>query len=114
MKTVTLGALALLCAGIASSPVLATPVGSGLMTVSSDQQNNVQQVGNKSWGKKKFWGHRRHRHHHGFSSFSSFPFVFGLGLAAPYYYDDDGPDCIGRWHRHYSGRLHCHGRLVWY
>ena len=42
-----------------------------------------------------------------------FPLFLGLGYGLGTRYYNDDVDCIGRWHRHSSGRLHCHGQLVW-
>jgi hypothetical protein len=109
MKTVTLGALALLCVGVASTPASAAPLSLGL---NSPDTNIVQQVGHKWSGKKKWWGHHRHRHHDGFG-FWGVPFGFGLGFAAsPYLYRyDDRPYCDGYWHRHRRNLWHCHGDI---
>jgi BA14K-like protein len=98
MKTVTLGALAILCAGIASTPAPAAPLGVGFMSGLSDQQNVVEQVGykkrwhhnNNNWGGNNWggnWHHRRHHHDNDNWGWWGVPLGLGLGLAltAPYY-----------------------------
>jgi hypothetical protein len=112
MKTVTLAALAVIGAGLAASSTSAAPINPGLAGISPDQPSNVIQVGQKHWSGNDNWKWRRHRHHD-----NDFRFGFGFGApfvglgVAPYYYDR--PDCMGWWHRHRSGRLHCHGQLVY-
>src|SRR5262245_15289854 len=66
MKALTLGALGLLCAGIASAPASAAPLGLGALSGLSEQQGVVEQVAwrkrwhNNNWGGN--WHHRRHHH----------------------------------------------------
>jgi hypothetical protein len=62
---------------------------------------------------KRRYHHHRHHHDNDFRYGLGFPLVFGLGYGLGSRYYNDDVDCIGRWHRHYSGRLHCHGQLVW-
>jgi len=115
MKTVTLAALAVIGAGLAASSTSAAPMNSGLAGITPDQTANVIQVNHRHWkGNNWRWRHHHRRHFNndfGFGFGFGLPLV-GLGFGAPYYYDRD-VDCIGRWHRHRSGRLHCHGQLVY-
>jgi hypothetical protein len=109
MKTVTLAALAMIGAGLAASSTSAAPINPGFAGMSAVPSSNVIQVDKKWMGNN--WKWRHHRRHHfnddfGFGIGFGFPFV-GLGV-----YDRD-VDCIGWWHRHRSGRLHCHGQLVY-
>jgi hypothetical protein len=77
MKMVTLGAFALLCAGIASSPASAAPFNPVSMIGSPDQRSTVvQQV-----------GHRRHWHHRRSDWDVDFGFPLAFGLSAPLYAD---------------------------
>lgn len=77
-------------------------------------QFQVVEVGMRKWkGSNHNYGRRHHHRHDNDFRFGGFglglPLAFGLGLATPYY--RDRPRCDGYWHRHYSGRLHCHGYL---
>jgi hypothetical protein len=121
MRKLTIAAAALIGASLFATSVSAMPANPAASSFTPD--STVIQVGSKwdgkygKWrGKRKFWRHRRHRHHHdhdGFSFGFGVPLFLGLGygLGSRYYRDD--VDCIGRWHRHNSGRLHCHGQLVY-
>jgi len=115
MKRLTIAAMALIGASVFATSGSAMPLNSGLTSYTPD--SGVIQVGHRWDGKRKFRRHRfRHRHHHDHDRFSfgfGFPLFLGLGygLGTRYYRDD--VDCIGRWHRHSSGRLHCHGQLVY-
>jgi hypothetical protein len=111
MKTITLAALAVIGAGLAASSTSAAPINPGLAGISAVPSSNVIQVDKKWMGNNWKW---RHRHHH------DNDFRFGLGFGVPFFALGVGPyyynrhvDCIGWWHRHYSGRLHCHGQLVY-
>jgi hypothetical protein len=131
MKRLTLAAVALLGASMAASPALAAPVtpgaaNSNVMTTALDDFLIAEQAGDRKWGKRwgkrkwrygkfhkrRFHGKRRHRFRDHDDDFD-FSFGFGFPLAGyglSHYRDYD---CIGWWHRHRSGRLHCHGQLVW-
>ena len=111
MKTVTFAALAVMGAGLIASSASAAPI-NPVPGIAPAPSLNVIQVDNKKWKgyHNRKWRHRRH-HDNDFS----FGFGFGVpfvGLGIRPYYDRD-VDCIGRWHRHRSGRLHCHGQLVY-
>jgi len=113
MKKLTVAAAALVGASFLAMPGSAMPLNSGLTSYTPDSA--VVQVNHRWNGKHRFWRHR-HRHHHDHDRFTfgfGFPLFLGLGygLGSRYYRDD--VDCIGRWHRHSSGRLHCHGQLVY-
>jgi hypothetical protein len=111
MKAVALAAL-LIGASFAVSPASAMPANQGIAKYVP--QSQVVEVGMNKWkgSNHNYW---RRRHHHdndndfGFGFGLGFPLALGLGLATPYY--RDRPRCDGYWHRHYSGRLHCHGTL---
>ena len=108
MKTVTLAALAVIGAGLAASSTSAAPINPGLAGISAVPSSNVIQVDHKKWMGNN-WKWRHHRRHH------DNDFRFGLGFGVPFFALGayDRPDCIGWWHRHRSGRLHCHGQLVY-
>jgi hypothetical protein len=99
MKTLTLGASALLCAGIVSTSAFATPIGAGLNTAAQASEL-VQQVGHrKHWNGRRHWHHRRHwRGHHHDNDWWGWPLGFGLSLGVPLYanryygYSDYGND----------------------
>ena len=114
MKTTLLAGVALIGASFVATSASAMPMSPGVATFAPESQ--VVQVGN--WDGKHRWKHRRwhrHRHHHDndFRFGFGFPLFLGLGYGLGTRYYNDDVDCIGRWHRHYSGRLHCHGQLVW-
>jgi hypothetical protein len=120
MKRLTVATMALIGASFLASPGSAMPMNAGVGAYTPESA--VIQVGSKwdgkygSWnGKRKYWRHRRHRHHH--HDHDNFAFGFGiplfLGAIALANRDRDDVDCIGRWHRHSSGRFHCHGDLVY-
>jgi hypothetical protein len=111
MKTMALGVLALGAGLIFITPASATPLSPGMTNVALYQQSDVIEVRRRG---KRFFRHGR-RSHFGFGL--AFPLALGLGygLGHRYYYDDYyyRPECYGRWHRHKSGRLHCHGELIY-
>jgi hypothetical protein len=109
MKTVTLAALALMGASFAATPAPAMPVNQGIAKYVP--QSQVVEVGRRR-GNHNYWRRRHHDNDFRFGVGFGLPLAFGLGLATPYYYRDR-PHCYGYWHRHYSGRLHCHGDLIW-
>ena len=112
MKKLTVAAIALIAASFLATSGSAMPLNAGVTSYAPDA--TVVQVGHRWDGKRKFRRHRhRHHDHDRFSFGFGFPLFLGLGygLGTRYYRDD--VDCIGRWHRHYSGRLHCHGQLVY-
>ncbi len=77
MKMVTLGAFALVCAGVASLPASAAPFNPVPVIGSPDQQSTaVQQVNHR-----RHWRHR----HSGWGLGFGLPLAFGLG--APLYAD---------------------------
>ena len=125
MKALAWAALAAFGVSFAfASSATAVPLNPGMMSVAPETASSVvtvdQKWGGKRHGKWKWklrhhrhhsWGHNkrwRHKHHRN----NDFGFAFGFGLPLIGFYND-GPQCIGRWHRHYSGRLHCHGRLIY-
>ena len=113
MKTIALAA-ALIGASFALTPASAMIANQGIAKDVPSSQ--VVEVGNRKWkNSNRHW--RRHGRRHRDNDFNfgfglGFPLALGLGygLASPYYYRDR-PRCDGYWHRHYSGRLHCHGDL---
>lgn len=117
MKILTVAAMALIGASFAATSASAMPVNPGVKSFASESQ--VIQIGDwkgKHSGKKNYWKHRRgHRDRdRNFSFGFGIPLALGLGYGLSNgYYNNDDVDCIGRWHRHNSGRLHCHGQLVW-
>ena len=105
MKTVTLAALALIGASFAVTPASALPLNQGIAKYVP--QSQVVEVGKRRMG-NHYWRRRHHDNDFRFGFGVGLPLAFGLGLAY-----QDRPHCLGYWHRHYSGRLHCHGELVW-
>jgi hypothetical protein len=118
MKIVTLGALALIGMGFALAPATAaplSPIGSPeIMNVAADELSVLTDVGNKKWRghRKRHFSRKRKRHRWHDDDDFNFSFGFGFPFASygfnPYY-----RECIGWWHRHRYGRLHCHGQLVY-
>lgn len=99
MKTVTLAALAFLGASFAMPLAFAAPlhpgtIRLGIMNVAPDEFSGLVQLASKNSKKK-------HNYNHGSD------FIPGYVLT-PYGHRD----CIGWWHRHKDGRLHCHGQLI--
>ena len=94
MKTVVMGVLILLCAGITSSGSFAMPLGVGLVT--ADQSSGlVQQVDTKhQYGEQ--WRGQDYNDHWGWYGW---PSQFGLSLPryANRYYKDHVEYCLGRY-----------------
>jgi hypothetical protein len=72
------------------------------MSVAADQRSDVIQVHDT---KPKRKTKRR--------AYEDDDFGYGINfipghVLTPYGYRD----CIGKWHRHRSGRMHCHGQLI--
>ena len=119
MKSTLLAAVAIIGVSFAVTSSSAMPLIPGVTSITPESQ--VIQVGQKhSWnnnwnnnGKKRRWHRHRHHNDNDFRFGFGFPLVFGLGYGLGTRYYNDDVDCIGRWHRHYSGRLHCHGQLVY-
>ena len=113
MKTIALAAV-LIGASFAVTPASAMTVNQGVAKYVPSSQ--VVEVGKRKWKNSNHHWRRHGRRHRdndfGFGFGLGFPLALGLGygLASPYYYRDR-PRCDGYWHRHYSGRLHCHGDL---
>ena len=125
MRAVAWAALAVVGASFAIAPAAtAMPLNPGPLSVSPEQMSSVVQVdrsgerrsGSFASNRHQSWGHNKRWRHKHRDRDNDFGFAFGLGLPLLGYglnSFNDGPECIGRWHRHYSGRLHCHGRLVY-
>lgn len=111
MKTITLAALALMGASFAATPASAAPFNPSLSSITPDELSSVIQVDRRGRGGKRF--HGRDRDHN--FGFWGFPLALGLGygLGTRYYYENDRPQCDGRWHRHRYNRWHCHGDLYY-
>jgi hypothetical protein len=125
MKTAIFALLVCAGASLAATSAPATPLNPAITSITPDELSSVVQIGNKNYKKyKKHWkgnnyswkGNnysnrkhwRRHRWHDDDDDGGNFgigvlPLIYGMG-----YYNR--PYCDGWWHRHYSGRLHCH----WY
>lgn len=128
MKAIPWAALAVVGVSFALAPAVATPLNPGAMSIAPEELSSVVEVdqkwnGNKHQTRNRKWKHRNGGHNswghndrwrHNDHNNSGFSFGFGLpliGYGLGSY--NDGPECTGRWHRHNSGRLHCHGRLVY-
>jgi hypothetical protein len=125
MKMIALAAAALIGASFASTSASALPANPSVNSFAPEAQViQVAEWKGKRSGKRKFWKHRgnkkffKYRRGHrdrdrNFSFGFGVPFGLGLGYGLSNRYYKNDVDCIGRWHRHYSGRLHCHGQLVY-
>jgi hypothetical protein len=127
MRAISWIAMILLGGSFAMAPAVAAPLYSEAMSTTPKELSSVVQVdqkwngnkhrsGNRKWKRRgdrhHSWRHndrwRHNDHNNGFSFGFGLP-LLGYGLNI---YDDE-PECYGRWHQHNSGRLHCHGRLVY-